>query len=668
MKKMYFNSLFILLHVLFSPQKRIFQEPREANMAEKEGSQTQKMEFQTEARQLLNLVIHSLYTHKEIFLRELISNASDALDKIRFQSLTNSDMLKKDEELAIRIKLDKNAKTITISDNGIGMSRQEVIDNIGTIARSGSKAFLEKLTGDQKADSNLIGKFGVGFYSVFMVASSVRIVTKRAGSDEKATKWESSGESEFAISEADKNDHGTDITVFLKGEESVYSEDWQIRSLIKKYSDFIAFPIYLPNDKGKEEVINETKPLWKRAPSECTDENYEQFFKHALGGFDAPLATVHTRAEGVLEYSSLLFIPPKGQFELFNFERKHGVKLYVKRVFIMDDCKELIPEYLRFVKGVVDSEDLPLNVSREILQHNPMVEKIKKALVGKLLANLKEMAETDPQKYKSFWTEFGAILKEGLHVDYESKDKLLELVRFQSSTGASADDLVSLKQYVSRMREDQKEIYYITGERRDIVEKSPHLEVFKDKGIEVLYMVDPIDEFVLPNIPTYDGKQLKSITKGDLDLGELGKEEKKQQKKVETKFKKLAERVKNILADNVKDVRTTTRLKDSPCCLVSDEHEVGSHMEKIMRAMGQDVPAAKRILELNPSHPVIVNLNALYEKNPKDSNLEQWVLLLYDQALIAEGQTVKDPLAYTKRVNELIAAVSAQAMQNETAK
>ncbi len=612
------------------------------------------MEFQTEAKQLLHLVIHSLYSHKEIFLRELLSNASDALDKLRFESVTNPELLG-DEELAIHIKLDKTAKKITISDNGIGMTRQEIIDNIGTIARSGSRAFLEKLTGDQKSDSNLIGQFGVGFYSVFMVASSVAVISKRAGSDEPAVKWESDGVSDFALSETQREKQGTDVIVYLRDDEGTYAEEWQVRSLIKKYSDFLAFPIYLPDEKGKEEVVNQTKPLWKRTPSEVTDEQYLDFYNQALGGFGKALATIHTRAEGVLEYSSLLFIPEKSMhFELYNYERKHGVKLYVKRVFIMDDCKELLPEYLRFVKGVVDSEDLPLNISREMLQHNPVISKIKKAIVGKIFGKLQEMAEKSPDDYRTFWKEFGPVLKEGLHSDYENKDRLLELVRFQSSMGETEDDLVSLKQYVSRMREDQKDIYYITGERRDIVEKSPHLEVFKDKGVEVLYLVDPIDEFIIPNLYNYEGKQFKSVTRGDLDLGDLDKEEKQAKKKVESKVKKLAERMKNILADEVKEVRVTTRLKDSPSCLVADEGDMGVHMEKIMKAMGQEAPSAKRILEINGQHPIIVNMNRVYENDPKDPQLDDWVRLLYDQALIAEGQMVKDPLAYSKRVNKMM--------------
>ena len=632
-------------------------------MAEQATNDGQKLEFQTEVKQLLHLMIHSLYTHKEVFLRELISNASDALDKIRFESLTQKDILGDDEELRIRIKLDKNAKILTITDNGIGMTREEVIQNIGTIARSGSKAFVEKLTGDQKVDSNMIGQFGVGFYSVFMVASRVKLVTKRAGSAEPAVEWESDGSSEYSINAGDKTSRGTEITVYLKDGEVSYAEDWQVRSLIKKYSDYIAFPIYLPNDKGKDEIINETKPLWKRNPTEITDEQYEEFFKTALGGFEKPAITIHSKAEGVLEYSFVLCIPSKAPFDLFQPERKHGLKLYVRRVFIMDDCKELFPEYLRFIKGVVDSEDLPLNISREMLQHNPIIEKIKKGLVGKVLGKLKELSEQDPKAYLAFWQQFGHIIKEGLHSDHENKEKLLELIRYQSSMGDTADDVTSLKQYVSRMREGQKYIYYISGENRGMIQKSPHLEIFKEKSIEVLYMLDPIDEWAIPNIYNFEGKELRSIAKGDLDLGDLGKDEKKHNDEVASKFKKLSERIKNILSDSVKDVRVSTRLKDSACCLVADEHDVGSYMEKVMKAMGQEVPQAKPTLEINGNHKVIENLNALYEKEPKSALLDEWVKLLFDQAFIAEGKPLSDPQAYAKRVNELLEKASAEAVK-----
>jgi molecular chaperone HtpG len=623
----------------------------------------QHMEFQTEVKQLLHLMIHSLYSHKEVFLRELISNASDALDKLRFESLTNKDIMDSDTDLAIRIKLDKNAKTIVISDNGIGMTKDEVIQHIGTIARSGSKAFVEKMTGDQKADSNLIGQFGVGFYSVFMVASRVKLVTKKAGSSESAVVWESEGLSDYTIEDTEKTNRGTEITVYLNDTESSYAEDWNIRSLVKKYSDFIAFPIHMDNDKGNDEVINQTKPLWKRSPSDITTEQYEEFFKTALGGFDTPALTIHSQAEGMLEYSFILFVPGKAPFDLFTPERKHGVKLYVKRVFVTDDCKELFPDYLRFIKGVVDSEDLPLNVSREVLQHNPIIGKIQKALTTKVLNKLKEMAEQDPKTYLTFWQQFGPVLKEGIHTDPDNRELLLELIRFQSSIGETADDLVTLKKYTERMREGQNHIYYISAANRDIAEKSPHLEVFRAKSIEVLYMIDPIDEWIVPDIHTFEGKQLKSITKGDLDLGDLGKEEKALKEQTESSYKNLIERIKAILANSVKDVRTTSRLNNSPSCLVADENDMGAYMEKMMKAMGQDYTPAKPVFEINPQHPVIMNLNKLYEKDAASPKLEAWVKLLFDQAIIAEGQVIKDPNEYAQRVNDLLLSASAEALR-----
>jgi molecular chaperone HtpG len=625
-----------------------------------EEKKQERLGFQTEVKQLLHLMIHSLYTHKEVFLRELISNASDALDKLRFQSLTDSSILPEGEELCVRVKVDTNAKTVTISDNGIGMTREEVIENIGTIARSGSKAFVESLTGDQKVDSNLIGQFGVGFYSVFMVASRVKLVTRRAGSSGKAVLWESGGESEYTIEDGDKDARGTDVTVYLKDEESTYADAYTIRSIIKKFSDFIAFPIYFPNDKGHDEVINQTKPLWKRPPMEITAEQYEEFFKQ-VGGFDKPAATIHSKAEGVLEYSFVLFVPSKAPFDLFLPERTHGIKLYVKRVFIMDHCKELFPDYLRFIKGVVDSEDLPLNVSRETLQHNPVIEKMKKTLVSKVLGKLSDMATSEPSAYAAFWEQFGPVLKEGVHSDSDNKDKLTELLRFQSSLSDTKDDLVSLKQYVGRMREGQKHIYYIAGESREMVEKSPHLEVFREKSIEVLYFLDPIDEWLVNDLYNYESKQLKSVAKGDLDLGDLGKEEKKEKDKLESTYKKLTERIKNILSDSVKEVRVTTRLKDSPCCLVADEHDLGPVMERMMKAMGQEVPVTKAIMEINGSHQIMENLLALYDKDAKSQLLDEWVKLLYDQALIASGQPVRDVSAYAKRVNELLIKASKDA-------
>jgi molecular chaperone HtpG len=627
-------------------------------------SGAEKLQFQTEARQLLHLMIHSLYSHKEVFIRELISNASDALDRLRFESLTN-ESVKPEGELAIHIKLDKKARTFTIRDNGIGMSRQEVIDNIGTIARSGSKAFLERLTGDQKSDSNLIGQFGVGFYSVFMVASRVKLVTRRAGCDEPAVVWESDGVSDYTLGDSDRAAYGTEVTLYLNNEGSQYAEDFEVRSVIKRYSDFVAFPIYLPDAKGKDEVVNETKPIWKRKTSEVTAEQYQSFYQQTLGGFDEPMETIHVAAEGVMEYAALLYIPSHAPFDLFGYERKHGVRLYVKRVFITDDCKELLPDYLRFVRGVVDSEDLPLNVSREILQQNAIITRIRRALVGKILGQLKDIAAKDQAKYAGFWKQFGAVLKEGLHMDHDNREQLLELVRFQSSAGATAEDTVSLRQYVERMKPDQKDIYYITGESRAIVEKSPHLEALREKGLEVLFLTDPVDEFVVADINEYDKHKLVSVTRGGLDLGDMGKDDQAAREQAENELRKLAERIKNVLADSVKEVRVSSRLRDSLSCLVNDEVEMGAHMERLMKAMNREFKAARRTLEINGSHQAIHNLNALYERDPKDPRIDSWSHLLYEQALIAEGGELPDPLAYGHRVSELLLDVSSRAVADK---
>ncbi len=620
----------------------------------------EKMEFQTEAKQLLQLMIHSLYSHKEIFLRELISNASDALDKLRFESLTNDKIVCEPDNLKIKISIDKENNILTITDNGIGMNREEVISNIGTIARSGSKAFLENLSGDEKADSNLIGQFGVGFYSVFMVASKVEVLTRRADS-ETAYRWISEGETSFELDEASRMETGTDIIIYMNEGEDEYLEDWKLRSLVKKYSNFVAFPVQMKKtvaedekDTGEMETLNDTKPLWSRSASEVTEAEYEEFYSQACGGFGKPMKTIHTKVEGMMEYSAVAFIPNAiSPFEMNNMERKHGMKLYVRRVFISDDVKELLPEYFRFAKGVVDSEDLPLNVSREILQDNPMIKKIGKALTGKIFTELKKMSEKEPEEYAKFWKEFGQMIKEGLHSDYDNRDKLLEIARFNSTAGEDSEYLTSFKEYVDRMPEGQKHIYYITGENYDKVVKSPHLEIFKEKGIEVLYLTDPIDEFVVPQLTKVEEKELKSITSGDLDLGDLDDSNKDEEKQEAKRLKKFIGRVKGILDTTVEDVRITSRLKDSPACLVNGEGTMTPQMEQMMKAMGQPVPESKRILEINASHPVVNKLNDLYEKDPKGDELQEWTTLLYEQAIIAEGRMVPDQQAYVQRVNKL---------------
>lgn len=634
---------------------------------------SEKMEFQTEVKQLLQLMIHSLYSHKEIFLRELVSNASDALDKLRFESLTNQDIAIDPDALKIRIDIDKENKRLTISDNGIGMDHDDLINNLGTIARSGSKAFLESLTGDQKADSNLIGQFGVGFYSVFMVANKVEVLTKKAGQD-KAFRWTSEGEGSFEIEEAGRLENGTDIIISMNEDSEEYLQKWELRSLVEKYSNFIAFPVEMEkspelDDDGNPisgeieyEVVNDTKPIWARAASDVTEDEYESFYRSACGGYGKPAKTIHNKVEGTLEYSSIMFFPTAlSPFEMNNVERKHGMKLYVRKVFISDDVKELLPDYFRFVKGVVDSDDLPLNVSREILQDNPTIRKIGKALTGKVFTELKKMAEKKPEEYAKLWKELGAMIKEGLHSDYENRDKLLEIVRFNSSNGDNADYLTSFKEYVERMPEGQKHIYYITGDSYANVTKSPHLELLLDKGIEVLYLTDPIDEFVIPQLMNVEGKELKSITADDLDLGDLDDTDEKETKADEKRLKKFIGRVKNMLESKLEDVRITNRLKSSPACLVNGAGAMTPQMEQMMRAMGQPVPESKQILELNANHPIVNNLNALYEKDSKSAELEEWVTLLYEQALIAEGRQVQDLAGYQSRVNKMFEKASQNA-------
>jgi len=634
---------------------------------------SEKMEFQTEVKELLHLMIHSLYSHKEIFIRELISNASDALDKIRFEALTDSSISVDQDKLKIKIDLDSENNRITLSDNGIGMDHDDLINNLGTIARSGSKAFLESLTGDQKADSNLIGQFGVGFYSVFMVAHKVEVLSRKAGTD-AAFRWTSEGEGNFEIEEASRLEVGTDIIIYLNEESKEYAESWQVRSLIKKYSNFIAFPVEMEkaaekDEEGNEisgpveyEVVNDSKPIWDRAASEVTEEEYNEFYSGACGGFGTPAKTIHSKVEGTLEYNTIMYLPSAlSPFEVNNIERKPGMKLYVRKVFISDEVKDLLPEYFRFVKGVVDTDDLPLNVSREILQDNPMIKKIGKALTGKVFTELKKMAEKKPEEYATFWKELGTMIKEGLHSDYENREKLLELVRFNSSTGDNADYLTSFKEYIGRMRDEQKHIYYITGENYATVTKSPHLEILREKGIEVIYLTDPIDEFVIPQLMNVEGKELKSITSGDLDLGELDDRDEKAEKADAKRLKKFIGKVKGLMDETLEDVRITHRLTDSPACLVNGAGAMTPQMEQMMRAMGQPVPPSKQILELNASHPIVNNLNALYEKDSKSDQLSEWVELLYDQALIAEGRQVADQGAYLNRVNKLFEKVSAEA-------
>ncbi len=616
----------------------------------------EKMEFQTEVKQLLNLMIHSLYSNKEIFLRELVSNSSDAIDKARHESLTQIDVLGEDKSFRIKVSVDKDQKILRISDNGVGMTRQELIQNIGTIASSGTRKFMEKLTGDQKKDMSLIGQFGVGFYSVFMVSDKVILTTKRMGSTEPAIRWESTGDGTFTMEEIDQADRGTELEIHIKEEDKEFLEDYRIRSIIRKYSEYITHPIQLLDKDGKPEILNDKAPIWRRSKSEIKPDQYEEFFKHLTMDQEPPLTWSHNQVEGSMEYTTLLYIPSKAPFDLYHSEKANGLSLYVKRVFIMSDCKELLPTYLRFVRGIVDSEDLPLNVSREILQKNAVIQKINKTATTKVLQLLETIAKEDKEKYAKFWKEFGNVLKEGFHMNWENLEELKRLIRFQASKSLEGE-FVGLEDYVVRMKPEQKDIYFISGESRQAVEHSPHLEVFKDKDIEVLYLVDPIDEWVVQSLGEFSGKKLVNVTKGDLDLGDLTKEEKKDQKQAKGKYKKFMKDFEDKMGEFLKEVRVTSRLKESPCCLVADEQDMGANMERILKMANQKVTPGKRILEINPDHPISQRLVDMFEADGTNPKLKDWYQLLVDQALLAEGSEIKDPAAYVSKVNGFLAEV-----------
>lgn len=620
-------------------------------------SNTQTHVFQTEISQLLDLMINSLYSQKEIFLRELISNSSDAIDKRRFEALTDATLLSDDEELAVTITTDKEANTITISDNGIGMGHDEIIENIGTIARSGTKKFMQALKSesDSDGDVSLIGQFGVGFYSVFMVADKVTLITRRAGADQ-AYQWESDGKGEFTIADTQREDAGTSITLHLRDEESEYLEDFRLKHIINKYSEHISLPIKMlgsaPLDdegnpkEGEEaefETVNKGTALWARPKSEVSDEEYQSFYQSLSYDMEPPLSTLHHKVEGNLEYTSLLFIPKKAPYDLWNREDKKGIKLYVRRIFITDDAENLMPNYLRFIKGVIDSSDLPLNVSREILQSDRDIKKIKGRAVKRVLDELKRIAKDEPDTYKEFWKEFGQVIKEGVVEDMANKDNITPLLRFASTE--SDEQTVSLDEYVGRMKEDQDAIYYITAESHKAAKGSPHLEMFAKKGIEVLLMSDPVDEWLANSLPEFNEKPLKSVTKGDLELSE---DEKKEQEEQKEALSSITEKLKEALKDSVKDVRLTNRLTESPACLVADENDPGANLERIMKAMGQDAPSSMPILEINPDHTLIKQLD---ENN---EHFNDWALVLFDQAALSEGAQLKDPASYVKLVNKLL--------------
>ncbi len=614
--------------------------------------------FQAEARQLLKLMIHSLYSNKEIFLRELISNAADAADKLRFEALSDSALYEDDSDLKIRVSYDKEARTVTVQDNGIGMSREEVIENIGTIAKSGTQQFLESLTGDQAKDAKLIGQFGVGFYSAFIVADRVTLTTRRAGmGPEHGVRWESTGEGEFTVETVEKPERGTEIVLHLREGEDEFLDGFRLRNIIHKYSDHIDIPILMPKEAmGEEkaegwEQVNKASALWARPRNEISEEEYKEFYKHVAHDFEDPLAWSHNRIEGNLEYISLLYIPKRAPFDLWDRERRHGIKLYVRRVFIMDDAEQLMPNYLRFVRGVIDSNDLPLNVSREILQQSKVIDSIRSGSVRKVLDLLDNLARNEPEKYATFWSEFGRVMKEGPAEDHANRERIAKLLRFASTHNSDDTQNVSLADYVGRMKEGQKYIYYITADSYNAARHSPHLEIFRKKGIEVLLLFDRVDEWLVSALTEFDGKPLKSIAKGELDLGDLeDKEEKEQQKKVAKEFKELVKRVSKVLGDRVKEVRLTHRLTDSPACLVSDLYDMGTHLERILKEAGQDVPGSKPILELNPDHPLVLKLR---DEQP-GKRFDDWVEVLFDQAVLAEGGQLDDPATFVARLNALL--------------
>lgn len=622
------------------------------------------MGFQTEVKQLLNLMIHSLYSNKEIFMRELISNAADAADKLRFEALSDDALYEDDAELKIRVAFDKDKRTITISDNGIGMNRQDVIDNIGTIARSGTKAFFGKLTGDQAKDSQLIGQFGVGFYSSFIVADKVTLHTRRAGTAaSEGVLWESAGEGEFSIENVEKATRGTEVTLHLREGEDEFLESWRLRNVISKYSDHINLPIVMakepvPDEDGKideadqgDETVNKATALWTLSKGEITEEQYKEFYKQIAHDYADPMSWSHNKVEGKTEYTSLLYIPSKAPFDLWDRDRMHGIKLYVKRVFIMEDSEELMPRYLRFIRGVIDTNDLPLNVSREILQSSKTIDTIRAASVKKILSELNKMANNEPEKYAEFWKEFGQVIKEGPGEDFANKDALAKLLRFASTESGTTDQNVSLEDYVGRMKDKQDKIYFITAESFAAAKNSPHLEVFRKKGIEVLLLTDRVDEWLINSLTEFDGKHLQSVAKGDLDLGELEDEaEKKAHEETEKNFEDLVERVKKALDEKVKEVRITHRLTDSPACLVADHYDMSGNLERMLKAAGQPVPTSKPILELNPEHPMVAKL----KDESNDDQFNDWTSILFDQALLAEGGQLEDPASFVKKLNAML--------------
>ncbi len=633
------------------------------------------LSFQTEARQLLQLMIHSLYSNKEIFLRELVSNGSDACDKLRFEALTEATLLEDDPELAIRVSCDTDARTVTVADNGVGMSRDEVVAQIGTIAKSGTREFVEQLTGDQAKDALLIGQFGVGFYSSFIVADRVTLTTRRAGlSADDGVRWESTGDGDYTIETALKTARGTEVTLHLRDDEDELLSGQRLRAILHKYSDHITIPIVMrketppgadinkptPPDaeETRTETVNQASALWARQKSDITEAQYHEFYKHVAHDFEAPLAYVHAKVEGRQEYTVLLYLPQRAPFDLWDREQRHGIKLYVRRVFIMDGAEQLMPSYLRFVRGVIDSHDLPLNVSREILQHSRDVEAIKTASVKRVLGLLEDLAEKDADKYATVWREFGRVVKEGVGEDGDNKDRIARLLRFASTRTDTDEQTVSLADYVGRMAEGQGKVYYITADSFAAARNSPHLEIFRKKGIEVLLLHDRVDEWLVAHLTEFDGHALASVTKGDLDLGDLAKDEAeaKQRKETEAGFKPVLERIQRALGGKAKEVRLTDRLTESPACLVTEQDGMSANLERVLRAAGQAVPDVPLVLEINPTHPIVARL----KDETNEARFGDWSHILFDQAMLAEGGRLADPAAFVKRLNELMLTMAGE--------
>ena len=643
-----------------------------------DAAQQETHGFQTEVKQLLQLMIHSLYSNKEIFLRELVSNAADAADKLRFKALSNDSLYEGDGDLHVKLSVDKDAGTITIADNGIGMNKADVVEHLGTIAKSGTKEFFGKLSGDEAKDSQLIGQFGVGFYSAFIVADNVTVRTRAAGDDKaKGVQWQSAGEGEFTIAEIEKAERGTEITLHLKEEEKEFLDDWRLRSIVSKYSDHISIPVKMYKEEEPEregpkgpdgedgemipavpafwEAVNKATALWTRDKSDVSEDEYKEFYKHISHDFSDPMTWSHNKVEGKTEYTSLLYIPSKAPFDMWNREHKHGLKLYVQRVFIMDDAEQMLPTYLRFVKGLLDSNDLPLNVSREILQDNKVTQAMRQGCTKRVLQMLEKIAKKDADKYQEFWAEFGNALKEGPAEDHANKEKIAGLMRFASTHTDSETQTVSLADYISRMQEKQEKIYYITADSYQAAKSSPHLEIFRKKGIEVLLMADRVDEWLMSHLTEFDEKSFQSITHGALDLGDLDDEEsKKALEEAEKQVEGLIERVKTALGDKVKDVKFTHRLTDSPACIVADEQGMTTQMIKLMQAAGQPVPEAQYHFEMNPEHQLVKLLADVQD----EEQFAQWTGVLFDQAALSEQGSLKDPASFVQNLNKLLASLA----------